>query len=102
APPQRTALDPGDQRRPGGVARPRPRHGHAGRGDRAVGRGLRRGGPPRSALTGPLVVDTHNMSRMIRLGPAVPPNRIARWAGAGRSALFGLVGVLQQPRSLAR
>jgi signal transduction histidine kinase len=41
------------------------------------------------------------MSGMIRLGPAVPPNRIARWAVPGLIALFALVGVLQQHRSPA-
>ena len=41
------------------------------------------------------------MGRMIRLGPPVPPNRIARWAVPGLIGLLALVGVLQQHRSPA-
>jgi signal transduction histidine kinase len=36
------------------------------------------------------------MSRFIRLGPPVPPNRIARWAVPGLIGVFALLGVLQQ------
>ncbi|HEY3981410.1 MAG TPA: histidine kinase [Streptosporangiaceae bacterium] len=41
------------------------------------------------------------MTRFIRLGPPVPPNRIARWAVPGLIAALALLGVLQQHRSLA-
>ena len=36
------------------------------------------------------------MSRWIRLGPPVPPNRVARWAVPGLIGVFALLGVLQQ------
>jgi signal transduction histidine kinase len=41
------------------------------------------------------------MRRMIRLGPPVPPNRIARWAVPGLIGVFAVLGALQQHRSPA-
>ena len=41
------------------------------------------------------------MRRIIRLGPPVPPNRIARWAVPGIIGTLAVLGVVQQQRSLA-